>query len=204
MHFGVEFARFINGETVDVDLSQYTQREYYDEVSLDLTVGEVELVDPLVINLGGNTAELTQEKFQFDLTANGQNKAIHFATGQSGFLAIDNNANGNIDDGSELFGAITGNGFKELAAYDTDNNGFIDSADTVFDDLLFYQKQDNGKDTLKSLTDMGIGALYLGYQSTPLNIKNSNNELQGQVKSSSFFIYNDKTLGSTQQIDLVI
>lgn len=48
--------------------------------------------------------------------------------------------NGKIDDGSELFGARTGNGFNELAKYDSDNNHFIDAGDPVFSNLAFYQK----------------------------------------------------------------
>ncbi len=36
---------------------------------------------------------------------------IAFATGNSGFLAFDKNADGMINDGSELFGPESGNGF---------------------------------------------------------------------------------------------
>lgn len=195
---------FSDGESLSINLAQYTDRTYFNEQSLLLKMGEVELVDPLVVNLDGQTTQLTERSYKFDLTAQGKDTSIHFATDQSGFLAIDNNGNGNIDDGSELFGALSGNGYRELAEYDDDNNGFIDAGDSIFNDLLFYQKDKQGQDKLSFLSSLGIGAIYLGNQSTPLNIKDENNQLLGRVRSSSFFIYGDKTLGTTQQVDLVV
>lgn len=195
---------FSDGESLTINLAQYTDRTYFNEQSLLLKMGEVELVDPLVVNLDGQTTQLTERSYEFDLTAQGKDTSIHFATGQSGFLAIDSNGNGNIDDGSELFGALSGNGYRELAKYDDDNNGFIDAADSIFNDLLFYQKDEQGQDKLSFLSSLGIGAIYLGSQSTPLNIKDENNQLLGKVRSGSFFIYGDKTLGTTQQVDLVV
>lgn len=158
---------FSDGESLSINLAQYTDRTYFNEQSLSLQMGEVELVDPLVINLDGQTTQLTERSYEFDLTAQGEDTSIHFATGQSGFLAIDNNSNGNIDDGSELFGALSGNGYRELAEYDDDNNGFIDAGDAIFNDLLFFQKDERGQDRLSFLSSIGIGAIYIGYQSNP-------------------------------------
>lgn len=53
----------------------------------------------------------------------------------SGFLALDRNQNGVVDDGSELFGTQSGDGFAHLALYDQDSNGWIDANDPVFDKL---------------------------------------------------------------------
>ena len=47
--------------------------------------------------------------------------AAHLVTG-----ALDINEDGKINDGKELFGTASGNGFGDLAAYDQDNNGWID------------------------------------------------------------------------------
>ena len=38
------------------------------------------------------------------------------------FLSLDKNSDGIINDGSELFGAASGNGFADLAKYDEDGN----------------------------------------------------------------------------------
>ncbi len=37
-----------------------------------------------------------------------------------------------INDGSELFGTSSGDGFKDLATYDEDENGWIDENDSIF------------------------------------------------------------------------
>ena len=42
----------------------------------------------------------------------------------------------------------TGNGFSELAEYDSDGNGWIDENDEVYDQLKVWVKDENGKDKL--------------------------------------------------------
>lgn len=41
-------------------------------------------------------------------------------------LSLDQNGNGEIDNGTELFGTKSGDGFADLARYDLDYNGWID------------------------------------------------------------------------------
>lgn len=48
---------------------------------------------------------MTSQRFKFDLNADGQNEDINFATNGSGYLALDRNGDGRINNGSELFGA---------------------------------------------------------------------------------------------------
>lgn len=193
-----------SGETLQVNLEQYTQRDFYIENSLEMKLGEVQLTDPLVLNLQGASVTLSEQKYQFDLNGDGGNQAMHFASGQSGFLALDRNGNGSIDDGSELFGALTGNGFAELARYDEDLNGFIDHGDSVFSQLQFLQKNQNGTEQLQHIKELGIGALYLGSESSPFEIKDQDNQLQAKVRSSGFFLYENGSAGSLQQIDLAV
>lgn len=193
-----------SGDTLDINFSQYAERSFYLENSLELEIGSIELQDPLIVNLAGNSAELTNEKSSFDLTSDGKQESIYFTTGQSGFLALDKNANGEIDDGAELFGAKTGNGFKELAAYDEDRNGFIDAGDSVFNQLQFYQKDSEGKDSIRGINELGIGALYLGSDHTPFQIKDAENQTKAVVRSSGFFLNENGTVGSLQQVDLVV
>lgn len=193
-----------SGETLQIDLQQFSQRSFYQANSLEMKIGEVQLTDPLVINLQGASASLSQQKHHFDLDQDGQQDSIHFASGQSGFLALDRNNNGLIDDGGELFGAKTGNGFGELAQFDEDQNGFIDAGDSVFSRLQFYQKNALGEDKLSNIAELGIGALYLGQQASPFDIKDADNQLQAKVRSSGLFINQNGTVGSLQQIDLVV
>ena len=61
----------------------------------------------------------------------------------SGFLALDKNGNGKIDDGSELFGTKSGDGFADLAEYDSDGNGWIDEKGRVY---VLYEVKEIMKD----------------------------------------------------------
>jgi hypothetical protein len=193
-----------SGETLNIDFSQYSERSFYEEINFELRVGEPEVVDPLVVNINGTNLTLTPNRYAFDLNDDGTEENIAFATGGSAFLALDKNQNGTIDNGSELFGALTGNGYAELAQYDEDGNQFIDSSDSVFANLQLLRKNADGSDSLTSVKGAGIGAFYLGNNQTPFQIKDNNNDLQALVRRSSVFLREDGTNGSTQQIDLVI
>jgi len=97
-------------------------REFSQETNLTIRAGDA-LKDPLVINLTGAPVALSQDKFAFDLNADGQNEQIGMVKSGSGFLVLDKNHDGIVNDGSELFGPTSGNGYQELAAYDGDKNG---------------------------------------------------------------------------------
>ena len=60
------------------------------------------------------------------------------------FLALDLNGDGRINNGSELFGALSGNGFADLAQYDSDANGWIDENDEIFQRLKVWSGADDG------------------------------------------------------------
>lgn len=65
---------------------------------------------------------LTEAKYNFDLDSDGREDLISFVRPGSGFLALDLNGDGRVNDGRELFGPATGDGFAELARYDQDGN----------------------------------------------------------------------------------
>jgi hypothetical protein len=46
---------------------------------------------------------------------------------------------GRVNDGRELFGPRTGDGFAELAAYDDDGNNWIDENDGIHDNLSIVE-----------------------------------------------------------------
>jgi hypothetical protein len=148
--------------------------------------------------------ELTHTKFSFDIDADGRNDQIAFTKPGSGFLALDRNSDGKINDGTELFGALTGDGFSELADFDTDNNNFIDENDSIYDKLRIWQKDDDGRDRLLALGQTGIGAIFLGSIVSPFDIKTHDNILLGRVKSTGIFLRENGSAGSMQQIDLVV
>lgn len=193
-----------DGKRIQFSLALEMRREYHHEVSVSLRAGDAVRKDPLVINFDGNAAELSDLKFDFDIDADGQADRISFVGPGSGFLVLDRNGNGRIDDGSELFGARTGDGFAELAAYDTDGNGWIDENDAAFADLRVWTKGGDGADHLSTLAARNIGALYLGKAATPFDLKDGQNRQHGQVLATGLYLFEDGRAGTIQQLDLFV
>jgi len=191
-----------DGAEIDFNLDLLMERSYSETRQYQET-REVEFTDPLVINFNGNAAQLTETKMAFDLDADGTEEVMSFVTGDSGLLALDKNNDGVINDGTELFGALSGNGFADLAAYDDDNNGFIDEADSIFSDLKIWTRDGEG-DQLHTLQDKGVGAIYLGSEETPFELKGEGNQTHGRVRASGFYLAESGEVGSVQQIDMAV
>ncbi|MBS1227181.1 MAG: hypothetical protein H6R17_458 [Proteobacteria bacterium] len=169
-----------------------------------LASGTVALRDPLVINFDGSAAELEGTRFEFDLDADGKVEAIPGLSSASGYLAIDRNGDGCVNNGSELFGTRSGDGFADLAALDSDGNHWLDEADAAFDTLRVWQRDESGQSTLSSLRERGVGALDLGSSETPFALKDNGNRQLGQVRASGIYLNEDGSAGSLQQIDLAV
>lgn len=194
-----------DGREINFSLSLSMSRSYHEESNVSIQQGDArKKQDPLVINFGGNAAQLTEQRFKFDLNSDGQAEDINFVTGGSGFLALDRNGDGKINNGTELFGANTGNGFSELAALDADSNGWIDENDAAFNQLKVWTKDASGKDQLATLKQANVGALNLAHLATPFDIKDGSNALQATVRSSGIYLSEDGHAGTLQQIDLTV
>lgn len=191
-----------DGREIDMNLNVSMERSYKATREYSETM-EYTFTDPLVLHFEGHSSELSEESYDFDLNMDGEDDSLKFIEGVSAFLALDRNKDGVINDGSELFGAKSGNGFADLAAYDDDGNGYIDEADAIFSELQLWSKATDGGDIFESLTERGVGAIYLGASETPFDIKNSSNEMQGRVVASGFFLKESGEVGTVQQIDMV-
>jgi hypothetical protein len=195
--------RTADGKQINISLELNMSREFFTEQSINIRAGDA-LKDPLVINFDGNAAQLTQREFSFDIDADGRSDQIAFVQPGSGFLALDKNADGMINDGSELFGPQTGNGFEELAAYDLDNNQWIDENDAIYEGLRIWSKDSDGNDQLVALGERGVGAIYLGRIDTPFLLKDSANETLGAVQESGIYLQEEGGVGTIQRLDLVV
>ncbi|NLH47203.1 MAG: hypothetical protein GX444_01225 [Myxococcales bacterium] len=160
------------------------------------------LTDPLVINYGGTAAELTDQKYDFDLDADGTSEKVSFVKSGSGFLVLDRNGDGQATDGTELFGPTTGDGFKELATFDEDANGWIDEGDSVFGDLRVWSKNAAGQDQYDTLAGKNVGAIYLQKAGTQIGLYDSQNDKEGQVRSTGVYLTEDGQAQTIQQVDL--
>jgi hypothetical protein len=172
-----------DGQEIAISLDLTMSREFLREESVEVRMGAA-LKDPLVINFDGTAAELTQRTYQFDIDSDGTEDQIHFVDPNSGFLAYDRNQDGAVTDGSELFGTVTGNGFQELSEFDEDGNGWIDEGDTIYSNLRIWSKDQQGNDRLVALGQEDVGAIYLGHVTTPFELKDQENQLQGVVRST--------------------
>ena len=192
-----------DGRTLDFNLEFQMSREfaaYYEE---SVSLGNAHFLDPLVINLDTNAASVSDQKFFFDLDADGTAESISRLHAGSGYLALDLNGNGIIDDGKELFGTSSGDGFLDLAKYDDDGNGWIDEKDAIFEKLLIWATDENGNSELYHLKEKDVGALYLGKVSTEHSLNNAlTNQTNGAIRSSGLFLYENGTAGTLQQLDL--
>ena len=192
-----------DGRQIDFEMNLQMSHSQYRNESISIRAGAA-LKDPLVVNLQGTPVGLQGgPKVLFDLDADGTPDSMARLAQGSAFLALDRNANGRIDDGRELFGALSGDGFADLAAYDEDANGFIDSGDAVFAQLKLWLPSVKGPSQLLGLAEAGIGALGLHRVAGGFDLI-ADGELQGQVRSTGMFLFEDGRVGSLQQIDLVV
>ena len=142
---------------------------------------------PIIIDTAGDGIALTTlaDGVRFDLNNDGVVERVAWTSNQSndGWLSLDRNGNGLIDNGAELFGNYTPqpqppsgqerNGFLALAEYDKPSNGgngdgVITSADSVFSSLRIWQdiNQNGVSETaeLKTLLVLAIAIIELDYK----------------------------------------
>lgn len=192
-----------DGRNISFNLELSMSRSYYAESNVSLRLGDAaRQTDPLVLNFAGNAAQLSDQRFAFDLNSDGSKEQINFVQPGSGFLVFDRNHDGVVNNGSELFGPTTGNGFSELSKLDADKNGWIDENDAAFGQLQVWSRDNSGKEQLQSLQAAGVGAIALSTVATPFDIKNNANQLLGQVRSTGIFLHETGSTGTIQQIDL--
>lgn len=193
-----------DGKEIRLDLRLNMSREFMYSHNISIRAGDAKLVDPLVINFQGKAPELSTTKFSFDLDADGKKEQISFLKETSGFLCLDKNQDGVINDGRELFGPQTGDGFQELSCYDKDGNLWIDENDEIYDSLRIWTKDAKGRDHLLALGEIGIGAIYLGSVSSLFSLKDSSNDLLGQIKETSLFLKENGQAGTVQHVDFAV
>jgi len=194
-----------DGESIRFALNLDMQRHYAEssETRIDLRPAQ-QRKDPLVVNFSGTAAQLRDARFQFDIDADGETDSLAQLASGSGFLALDRNADGRINDGNELFGALSGDGFADLAQLDSDQDGWVDAADPAFAQLRVWIPDAHGDGHLATLDELGIGALSTRSIASAFALRGEGNSDLGQVRSTGLYVGADRSVGSVQQIDLSV
>ena len=194
-----------DGRSISFNVDLEMSREFIQATEF-VTKDTVQIMtDPLVINMDVDSAEVTGQKFFFDIDSDGKEDEISRLGTGSGFLALDKNGDGIIGNGSELFGAKTGDGFSELAEYDSDGNGWIDENDSIFSSLKVWTKDSDGNDHLLSLKEADVGAIYLGNTSTDFSLNNAiTNQTNAQIRKTGIYLRETGGAGTVQHVDFAL
>jgi hypothetical protein len=79
--------------------------------------------------------------------------------------------------------------------------------DSAFNRLSVWQKAADGSDSLTSLKDSGIGAIYLGHTASRFDLTDSNDpqgtSSVGVLRETGMFMSESGQTGLVQEIDLV-
>jgi len=147
------------------------------------------LTDPLMFDLNGDDIIETlgtDRRIFFDRDGDGIAHTTGWVGRNDGFLVRDVNANGSIDNGSELFGtdtllsnsSLATDGIEALADLDSNTDGVIDSNDTAFSELKIWKDIDSDgisrSDELLTLAQAGIASISLTRGQTTLDLGNGN------------------------------
>ena len=144
---------------------------------------------PLILDLNDNgvMSQSIDSGVRFDLFATGTQVATGWTDPGDGFLVLDRNHDGLINDGTELFGDSTflangkkaNDGYQALADMDSNHDGFISNTDINFADLkVWTDTNSNGiTDAGELLTLQDLGVVSLDVNATPTSTKDNGNTL---------------------------
>lgn len=168
--------------------------------------------DPLALDLDGDGIEtvgvIDGNAVLFDHDGDGVRTGTGWVAPDDGWLVMDRNGNGAIDNGGELFGVDTvlqngahaSDGFAALREWDANADGVVSASDAVFASLRIWR--DLGQDgvaqagELQGLAQAGI--LSIGVNGTPGTVNLGGGNLQTAAGS---FTRIDGSSGSTVQLD---
>ncbi len=193
--------RCADGREIDFGVELSMTRSFT-QLYEEFTTEDYFVTDPLVINIDSDITHVSDFKFLFDLDGDGKRENISFAGAGSGFLALDLNDDGIINDGKELFGTRSGNGFADLAKYDSDGDGWIDEDDEIFNRLKVWTKDENGNDKLLDLKEADVGAIFLGNVNTQFSLNNMMNHTDAYIRSTGVFLRESGSVGTIAQLDM--
>jgi len=192
----------INDQTLSLNYNVNLTHKHTSYSKMEISAAT--LKDPLLVQFDSQAlGEIKGEK-AFDINQDNALDKLPIFSGDIGYLVYDQNFNQQADNGSELFGPKTGQGFMELAKLDSNNNGFIDVEDQAFEQLYIWQPNENINqvDQWLSLKEAKIQAISLSAINTPFTFYDHNGEVQAQLRQSSFAISDEGYGRGVHQVDI--
>lgn len=195
-----------DGREISFSLDLSMQRSSVETLELSISKNGLDqyLLDPLILSFTGGPPVFSNTSFLFDLDCDGREDEIAGLQPGCGFLAFDVNGDGTINNGLELFGPRSGNGFSDLSIFDTDDNLWIDENDPIFESLSVWRRNEQGEDSLQTLREAGVGAISLSHAGTRFTLQGSDNTVLGQVTANSIFLTENGEVCSLQEVDLAV
>lgn len=148
---------------------------------------------PLVLSFDGAPVRYSAVQgasVTFDLSGHELSQRFDWPTAATPWLALDRDANGAIESGSELFGsavqltsgALAKNGFEALAEFDVTRDGQIDARDAVWSRLLVWRDLNGDRTStpneLSALAASGVTSIDVRYSIAPNCDERGNCELE--------------------------
>lgn len=151
-------------------------------------------VTPIAIDLDGDGLEVTEvvDGVYFDYDNDGAPELTAWVNADDGFLVEDRNADGKINDRTEMFGDVFGysDGFAHLAGYDTNLDGFFSEKDASWGKVKVWRdlNQDGSSDQEEffSLPTVGIKRISLNAASVDISLVGNT-----WVSLASFYLTDD-------------
>lgn len=190
-----------DGRDISFSLDLRMERESFSYHNFAIEGGGGVFLDPLVLNFDTELDLLSNTSFSFDLNGDGEEESLTGLGAGSGFLALDLNGDEEINDGLELFGPLSGHGYRELAVHDSDKNNWIDENDPIFNKLMVWMHAGSDAEELMTLKEAGVGAISLSNVDSLFDLKDESNAILGQVTSSGIFLTEDGEVRSVQEIE---
>ena len=130
---------------------------------------------PIILDLNGDgvRTQSIDAGVKFDLFDDGVAISTGWVSGGDGLLVLDRNHDGQIKDGSELFGSATrlsngekaSDGYAALRELDSNGDGTISSDDAIYGDLRVWVDSNSdgisGAGETKTLAELGIAKINL-------------------------------------------
>ncbi len=188
-----------------IEAGEQSMRNAQSGIHNNFTTAE-STTSPLVVDLDGDGVETTTEEngVYFDHDNNGFAEKTAWVGKDDGLLVRDINNNGQIDDGTELFGNNSvlsngqkaANGFEALKDLDSNEDGIFNNSDTAWNQIKVWKDANsNGivdEGELLTLEQANISSINLAYQNQ------SNEDINGNAhKQTATYT---KTDGSTSTI----